>query len=373
MIIGYDANEANVEKRVGSGQYAYEILRHMALLLGQDQLWIYLKNSPKLDFPQANEQVKYLIFGPKPLWTQIALPLRLYTRKHPNVFFSPAHYAPRLCPVPSVITIHDLSYLKFPDLFLKKDLKQLESWTKYSVKQAAHIITPSKSAKEDVVNFYKYPEDKIIVIQHGYDKERFNENLDEAKVTQVKQKYGISGDYVLYLGTLQPRKNIERLIDAFNVLLSNPEPRTSNLHLVIAGKKGWLFESVFQKVKSMHLEKHVIFTDYVKDDEVPYLYKGARLYVLPSLYEGFGMPLIEAMACGTPVAASNVSSIPEVIGPGLFFNPENTDEIAHSIKTITTMAEGKYRSLQQKSINHAKQFSWQKAARETLLVLRAQA
>lgn len=370
MTIGYDANEANVEKRVGVGQYAYEILRHVSQLITDDQLWIYLKNAPRTDLPQATEQVKYKIFGPKPLWTQLALPVHLYIDKRPTVFFSPAHYAPRFCPVPSVITIHDLSYVKFPDLFLKKDLKQLEDWTRYSVKRAARIITPSQSAKADVVSHYAYPADKITVVQHGYDSDRFHENLDPAKTKQVLQLYGISGDYILYLGTLQPRKNVERLIDAFATLIANPEPQTPNLRLVIAGKKGWLFESIFKKVQILKLEDKVVLTDYVKDEEVPYLYKGARLYILPSLYEGFGMPLIEAMACGTPVAGSNVSSIPEVIGPGVLFNPESADEIANAIRKILTLAQDEYQALQHASIVHAKQFTWEKAAEETLLVLK---
>lgn len=370
MIIGYDANEANVEKRVGVGQYAYEIVRHIAHLLADDQLWIYLKNTPRIDLPQATEQVKYKIFGPKPLWTQLALPLRLYADKRPSVFFSPAHYAPRFCPAPSVITIHDLSYVKFPDLFLKKDLKQLEDWTRYSVKHAAHIITPSRSAKDDVVSHYKYPADKITVIQHGYDSDRFHENLDPAKTKQVLQSYGISSDYILYLGTLQPRKNVERLIDAFATLIANPEPQTPNLLLVIAGKKGWLFESIFKKVQSLRLEDKIILTDYVKDEEVPYLYNGAKLYVLPSLYEGFGMPLIEAMACGTPVAGSNVSSIPEVIGPGLLFNPESAKEIADAIMKVLSMSQDDQQKIQYASIDHAKQFTWQKTAMETLHVLK---
>lgn len=370
MNIGFDANEANVDKRVGSGQYAYEILRHMAELLDQDQLWIYLKNSPKTDFPQASEQVKYHIFGPKPLWTQLALPFRLNTSKRPNVFFSPAHYAPRFCPVPSVITIHDLSYLKFNDYFLKKDLKQLENWTKYSVRKAAHIITPSQSAKNDVISYYNYPAGRITAIAHGYDKERFHENLDPLKTKQVLQSYDIISDYILYLGTLQPRKNIERLIEAFELLtrIQNLEPRT--LQLVVAGKKGWLFESIFKKIKEMKVEDRVIFTDYVKDDEVPYFYKGAKLYILPSLYEGFGMPLIEAMACGTVVAGSNVSSIPEVIGPGLLFNPESVDEIAHTMQKVLQMPQNDYQQKQKESISFAKQFSWEKSADKTLQILR---
>ncbi len=366
MTIGFDANEANVEKRVGSGQYAFEILRHI-VQIPKDKFTIYLKNTPRLDFPQPSEQITYRIFGPKPLWTQIALPFHLYTQSRPDVFFSPAHYAPRFSPVPTVITVHDLSYLKFPHYFLKKDIRQLENWTKYSVKHARKIITPSQSAKNDVIKYYNFPAENITVVHHGYDKERFFDDLDKAKVTQIKQTYGIKNDYILYVGTLQPRKNINNLLEAYKSI-ANSYP---SLQLVIAGKKGWLFDDIFIKVKALQIEDRVLFTDYVKDDEVAYLYKGAKLYILPSLYEGFGMPLLEAMACGTPVAASNVSSMPEIIGPGLLFDPEDIKDIAQAIVKVLQMPIDLYEKLQQEGIAFATTFSWEKAANETVQVLHA--
>ncbi len=367
MLIGYDANEANVEKRVGSGQYAYEILVHLAKIIGADQLSIFLKNQPRLDFQQPTENITYRIFGPKPLWTQFALPVHLFLdRPRLDVFFSPAHYAPRFSPCPTVITIHDLSYLKFPQYFLKKDLQQLKNWTAYSVKKAQHIITPSQSAKNDVVSFYNYPANKVTAIPHGFNKERFTANIDQNKITQVKQTYGISKDYILYLGTLQPRKNIIWLLDAF-APVSKAKP---DITLVIAGKKGWLFEEIFKHVKELNIEHRVLFTDYVPDDVVQYLYAGALLYILPSLYEGFGMPLVEAMACGTLVAGSNVSSIPEVIGPGWLFDPENVNEMTKTILDVLTLSKDERQKRQKASIAFANTFSWEKAADATLGVLK---
>lgn len=366
MIIAYDANEANVEKRVGSGQYAFEILRTMAEKIEPDILRIYLKTAPRIDFPQPSENIKYDIFGPKPLWTQIALPLRLYTHKKPSVFFSPAHYAPRFSPVPTVVTIHDLAYVRFPDYFLKKDIEQLRRWTAYSIKNAAHIIVPSEATKQDVVKYYEYPENRITVIPHGYDRDRFHKDLDPAAAKQMRQLLGLPEDYILYLGTLQPRKNIIRLLKAYH------QARSAGItnSLVITGKRGWLYDDIFSTVESLGLKQHVIFTDYVKDEDVPYLYAGARLYILPSLYEGFGLPLIEAMACGTPVAAANNSSLPEVIGPGMLFDPNDSNAIAQTIEKAVRMPGAEYIRVKEAGIKFANQFSWPKAAEETLAVLR---
>lgn len=366
MIIGYDANEANVEKRVGSGQYAFEILKHMADQTRDDTLVIYLKNPPRRDFPHPNEHLTYTIFGPKPLWTQIALPFNLYTSNKAHVFFSPAHYAPRKSPVPSVVTVHDLSYLKFPELFLKKDLKQLTQWTAYSVKNAAHIIVPSRSTKNDVISHYNCSATKVTVIPHGYNAQRFHNQLNPLKCNQIKQKYGLPKEYLLYLGTIQPRKNITRLLEAYRKLVDEG----SRVPLVITGKRGWLYEDIFAKVDDLRLREHVIYTDYVHDEDVPYFYAGATLYVNPSLYEGFGMPVLEAMACGTLVAVSNNSSLPEVVGPGFTFYPEDIESMYLAIIAALKLTNEEKKKKQEEGLGFVNQFSWERAAAQTLVVLR---
>ena len=354
MIIGIDGNEANVASRVGSGTYAFELLNQFQKSK-KHKFVIYLKEKPQSDFPKETQNFKYLIFGPKKLWTQFALPVKLAFGPKIDVFFSPAHYGPRFSKVPYVVTIHDLSYLHFPELFKKEDLLQLTSWSKYSIKNSKHIIAPSKSTKEDIAKNYKIAPSKITVTYEGYDKSRFKPP-PQTRINLVKKRYRIKNNYIIFVGTIQPRKNIERLIEAV--------AQIRNLQLVIAGKKGWLYDSILAKAR----EKSVIFTDFVPDKDLPALIGGAQAYVLPSLWEGFGIPVIEAQACGVPTVVSNTSSLPEVVGEsGILVDPTNVESIANGIKKAL---DPKTRiNLVKAGFANIKRFSWETCARETLKIL----
>ena len=359
MKIGLDGNEANIENRVGSGKYVYELIKQFS----QNKKYefeVFLKQNPLSDLPKETKNFKYNVFGPKFLWTQFALPMHLTFGKRPDLFFSMSHYGPRFSPVPYVITIFDLSYLHYPELFRKNDLYQLTNWTKYSIKNSKHIFAISKSTKEDIIKNYGVDPSKITVIYIGYDKNLFKPQPKE-KIQKVKKMYKVSGDYIIFVGTLQPRKNLERLIESFSRL-------THQLQLVIVGRKGWLYDSIFKKVKDLDLEKRVIFTDYVPDNDLPPLICGAEAYVLPSLWEGFGIPVIEAQACGVPVVVSNVSSLPEIVADsGILVDPEKTDSIANGIKKSL---DAKTRTvLVKRGFENAKRFSWEKCAKETLTIL----
>ncbi len=381
MLIGVDGNEANVKNRVGSGQYALELLKEFAKNK-QHNFTIYLKEKPLTDLPEEGENFKYKVFGPKKFWTQFALPIKLTFGKKPDVFFSVAHYGPRYSKVPYVVTIHDLSYLHYPHMFKKDDLLQLTAWSKYSIANSAHIVAVSKTTKDDIIKSYHLASSKITVTYEGYDKSRFKPQ-PKSKIDQIKKKYKIKDDYIIFVGTLQPRKNLERLIEALALVNSsslmvhranNPmNDKQSTMNLVIAGKKGWLYESIFEKVKGMNLENKVISTDFVPDDDLPSLISGAKLYVLPSLWEGFGIPVIEAQACGVPVIVSNSSSLPEIVGEsGVLVDPQSVDSIASGIKKVLT--DEKMRSdLVKKGFENIKRFSWQKCAKETLKVLESAA
>ncbi|MCR4324903.1 MAG: glycosyltransferase family 4 protein [Candidatus Curtissbacteria bacterium] len=364
MLIGVDANEANVKNRVGSGTHAFELLKQFAeLATSKHQFEIFLKEKPLEDLPKENQNFKYKVFGPKKLWTQFALPLRLLGNK-PDVFFSMTHYGPRFSRVPNVVTIYDLSYLHYPELFNKDDLYQLKSWSKYSIEGAKHIIAISQSTKDDIIKNYGVSPSKISVTYMGYDQKLFKPQ-NKSKIDNIKKKYKIGGDYIIFVGTLQPRKNIERLIEAFAEVNS----KIPDVELMIAGKKGWLFEPIFEKVKKLNLEKEIIFTDYVPDDDLPPLIAGAKVYILPSLWEGFGIPVIEAQACGVPVSVSETSSLPEVVDKsGFTFDPEKVPEITSSLLVLLT--DDKLRSmLIEKGFKNVKRFSWEKCAKETLKIL----
>ncbi|MBI3282462.1 glycosyltransferase family 4 protein [Candidatus Curtissbacteria bacterium] len=332
----------------------------------ENHFCIFLKEKPLPDLPKETENFKYKIFGPKKLWTQFALPVKLTFGEKLDVFFSPAHYGPRFSKVPYVVTVHDLSYLSFPQMFRRDDLLQLTAWSKYSIENSAHIIAPSQTTKDDIVKNYNVASSKITVTYEGYNKQLFKPQ-SKSKVESVKSKYKINGAYIIFVGTLQPRKNLERLIEAF-YQLGRPLIGVEPLKLVICGKKGWLYDSIFEKVTQLKLESKVIFTDYVPDADLPALIGGASVDVLPSLWEGFGIPVIEAQACGVPVVVSETSSLPEIVGEsGILVDPESVESIAKGIKKAL---DPKTRIiLVKKGFENIKRFSWENCAKETLKVL----
>ncbi len=367
MIIGIDGNEANVEKKVGISEYAYQLLlefyKHSEI-----EFCIYLKNSPRADMPKERNGWKYILVGPKKLWTQIGLPIYLFTHfPRPTVFFSPTHYAPRFAPVPTAISIMDVSYLHFPELFAKRDLYQLTSWTKYSATHAKRIFTISQSSKNDILKEYQKQAQEVLVTYPGIKNAESNMN-DAVSKKDLQKKFGISGVYILFVGTLQPRKNIERLIEAYARVKQNVK-NEKDLQLVIVGKKGWLYEPILEAPKRLGISESVKFLEFVDDNELPSLYKNAILFVLPSLYEGFGLPVVEAMKYGTPVITSNVSSLPEAGGDAaLYINPESVEDIAKAIEKLLDNPKLREQMVK-KGYQHIKQFSWEKAAKETLDVL----
>src|SRR3989344_3190442 len=199
MIIGLDGNEANAEKRVGSGKYAFELLKQFSKVQEHDFL-IYFKEKPLPDLPKESRNFKYAFFGPKKMWTQFALPIKLTFSSKLDVFFSLGHYGPRFSKIPFVVTVHDLSYLHYPNLFNRDDLYQLKSWSSYSIKNSAHIFAISSSTKNDIVHNYGVNPSKVTVTHMGYDERRFKPQ-SKAKITKAKKKYKIEGDYIIFVGT----------------------------------------------------------------------------------------------------------------------------------------------------------------------------
>ncbi|MFZ5366151.1 MAG: glycosyltransferase family 4 protein [Patescibacteria group bacterium] len=363
MLVGVDGNEANVRERVGSNQYAFELLWALYRLKNPYSWVIYLRDKPLSDMPPVRKNWTYRVFGPKKFWTQWRLPLNLYIhRPRPDVFFSPGHYAPRWSPIPLVVSIMDLGYLKFPEQFTKKDLYQLTNWTARSIKKASHILTISESTKNDIIKEYKIPENRITVTYPGYDRKKFKIANLKFKIEKIKKRYKIPGDYILFLGSLRPSKNIEGLLSAYHTLMhDNPD-----LCLVVAGKKGWMYQGIFEKTKELSLEKRVIFTDYIPEEDVPALMSGAKVFIMPSFWEGFGIPVVEAMACGVPVVVSNAGSLPEVAGrAGVIVDPYKSEDIARGIVEALKNRE----ALVKKGLEQVKKFSWEKCAKETLKVL----
>lgn len=362
FTIGIDANEANVASRVGISEYAFQILNMLYRFRKENTIKhvfkIYLKSEPLTSLPEETDWWKYIVVKPSKLWTQIGLPFSLYTSsKKPDVFLTLTHYAPRFSPVPTIVSVMDLSYLHFPETFRKNDLYQLTKWTEYSVKKAEKVVTISNSSKDDIIKHYHVPPGKVKVVHLGLKPLSMDKKLSDL------EGFGVKGNYVLFVGTLQPRKNIVRLIESFAML---PDDIRSKYQLVIVGKKGWLYEEILSAPKKLNIEEKVLFLDYVSDNDLPSFYKNADVFVLPSLYEGFGLPVLEAMKYGCPVITSNVSSLPEAGGDAaLYVDPEDKESIRDAIVKVLTD-----KSLREKMIEkgntHYKKFTWEKAAHEVL-------
>lgn len=353
MIIAIDGYEANVSNRVGIGRYAYEIIRTMYTISQKNSFQIYLPDQPLPDMPKGTDSWRYRIAGPKNLWTFIGLPLALtLDRPAADVIFSPTHYVPRWVSMPAVCAIMDVSYLEYPQMFRPRDLHQLVNWTAYSTRVAAAILTISQFSKRAIIKAYGVSDKRVVVTYPG---------LTMPNTQTQTTPYG---DYILSVGTLQPRKNFVRLIEAFSSIRST----YPDLTLVIAGKKGWLYEEILEAPKKYGVEKKVKFLDFVPDDELPDLYRNAKVFALPSLYEGFGLPVLEAMSYGCPVVVSKTGSLPEIAGEaGIYIDPEDVGSIA---KGLIEALEGKGK---EKRATRAKaqvaKFTWEKAAKQTLEVL----
>jgi glycosyltransferase involved in cell wall biosynthesis len=370
MIIGIDGNEANVEKRVGIGEYAYELLRQFAERREENiDFRIYLKTDPLPHMPRVHDRFTYRIISPGKLWTQWRLPLDLYIHKpRVNVFFTPSHYAPRFSPMPTVISVMDLSYMFFPELFNKSDLYQLKNWTSYSVKKAKKVLTISNSSKNDIIKEYNIASGKVVVTYPGV-READSLTPQIYSMNQIKNTHNISGNYILFVGTLQPRKNIIKLMEAFSHVASS-EKSPKDLQLVIIGKKGWLYEEILNAPEKYDITDKVVFLDSITNEDLPLFYKNALCMVLPSLYEGFGLPVLEAMKYDCPVIASSVSSLPEAGGEAcLYINPEDTADMSEKITSLITN-ENLRKELIEKGRAQVKKFSWQKTAKDTLEILK---
>jgi glycosyltransferase involved in cell wall biosynthesis len=325
MLIGIDGNEANLSTRVGVGQYAFNILSELYLLDKTNQYIIYLKDNPLDDLPKPRQNWQYKIFGPSKFWTRLALPFKLFIQKEKlNLFYSPGHYLPILCPFSMVCTIHDIGYLQFKEQFTNKDFYQLVNWTKDSLKKSVHITTVSEFSKTEIINTYSINPSKISVVPNGVGEPP---KISPKQSENTLNKFSIKRPYFLYLGTLKPNKNIPFLINAFS--------KIKNYNLVIAGKKGWLYDEIFKLVTNLKLQDKVIFTGFVNDFDRWALYKNAQSTVLPSTYEGFGIPALESMKAGTPVIVSDIPPFVEVVGKaGIYIDPHSTKTLVSALNSV---------------------------------------
>ncbi|MCA9930524.1 MAG: glycosyltransferase family 4 protein [Anaerolineales bacterium] len=350
-------------RRAGIHQYIAQVLRHLPREEDGPTYTVYTRHEP--DFLQQAGITAVSTSLPtenrlfRIVWEQIVWPWQV--RQHRvDLLHSMAFVTPLLSKRPAVVTVYDLSFLHFPENFPAVQRLYLHTQTRRSVRKARRIIAISESGRQDVHRFFEIPLRRIDVVRPGVDE--MYRPLPPEEITAFRHEKGINGRFILHVGTLQPRKNIPVLLDAFAQLPNE------TVQLVLVGGKGWLFDEIFARVQALGLMDRVHFTGYVPDDELPLWYNAADLFVLPSQYEGFGMPIVEAMACGTPVVAADNSSLPEAAGQaGLLFSPQNVPELTERMANVLDdrALSDKMRRL---GIQHAHNFSWERAGRETAVV-----
>lgn len=262
-----------------------------------------------------------------------------------------------------IVLVYDMVYKAFPETVKKRTKSLLKMSLEKTCERADHIITISEFSKREIIKYLGIPEGKISIMPCGVDLSIYHPDYSEEMIVKTLGKYNVPRNYLLYLGTLEPRKNIVRMIEAYSLA---KEKNTDIPKLVMAGGKGWVYSRIFETVHRLKLEDDIIFTGYISEFDVPMLMKGARAFLFPSLYEGFGMPPLEAMACGTPVLVSNVASLPEVVGEAsIKVDPFSVESIKSGIELIT-YDESIRIELSQKGLERAKMFTWDRAAQVLL-------
>jgi glycosyltransferase involved in cell wall biosynthesis len=372
MLIGIDASRATAVQRTGTERYSLNLIRALVAAGSEHRFRLYTNGPAEtLRAMAANAELRALPF-PR-LWTHLRLSMEMLAHA-PDVLFVPAHVLPLIHPQRSVVTVHDLGYLHYPEAHRAVDRSYLDWSTRWNAQQATAVLADSLATKEELVRAYQINPGKVRVVYLGRD-EAMAPVPAAGRLAEVRLRYGIGERYLLYVGTLQPRKNLGRVIEAFGRLAADPQ--LADMQLVLAGKRGWLYESLFARVVELNLASRVLFPGYVEEVDLPALLSGASALVYPSLYEGFGIPVLEAGACDVPVITSNTSSLPEVAGDpaagpeqaaALLVDPHDVDAIADAMHRIATDAALRA-ELTRRGRENIKRFSWEKCARETLAVL----
>ncbi|MCG8348771.1 MAG: glycosyltransferase family 4 protein [Chloroflexales bacterium] len=378
MHIGIDASRVAVSQRTGTERYSYELLAALAGLDRHNSYTLYCNGLPS-QLPPLGPNFALRNIPASRLWTHLRLgPETL--RHPPDVLFIPAHVLPLFHARNSVVTIHDLGYLAFPETHTVRRRLELHLTTFWSARAARRLITDSWATKHDLIERYRIAPDKISVIHLGRTAHFQPVVSDGQVIAAACARYGLDARYFLYVGTVQPRKNLARLIDAFGLAIRDQglgmkdgvtqrQSSQANLKLVIAGKKGWLTESIERRAAELGIAEQVQFIGYVDDADLPALLSGALAFVFPSLYEGFGMPVLEAMACGAPVLTSTTSSLPEVAGDAaLSVDPCDTQAIATALTRLANEPNLR-EDLRVRGLKHVGRFSWERCAEQTLSVL----
>lgn len=369
MLIGIDASRANRLQKTGVEWYAWHVIQELKKIIPPAMEVVLYSAEPlrgELAQLPANWQSKVLNWPPRFLWTHFRLSWELIWHK-PDVYFIPAHVIPFISRGRAVVTIHDVAYRVFPEAYSRKGrfyLNFLTHYQKYFVKK---IITISEAAKKDIIKYYRVPAEKIAITPLAYGAERYQIINEPKKIAQILAKYGIKKPFLMSISRLEFKKNTHGVIEAFSRL------PISDYQLVLIGKHGRGYKYIQAALDQSPVKDKIIMPGWVSEEDVPYLMNAAEAFLFPSFYEGFGIPILEAMACGCPVITSNTTACAEVAGEAaVLINPDNPEEISRQILKLTK--DQSFREeMVKRGLEHVKQFSWQRTAEETWKILKNQA
>jgi glycosyltransferase involved in cell wall biosynthesis len=383
LRIGIDYTSA-VRQRAGIGRYTRNLVRGVAEIDTENDYVLFVAGGwgagDGLGTWPSNFQIRSVPFSERSmqiLWQRLRLPIPIQALTGPlDLFHAPDFVLPPRAKMPAVLTVHDLSFIRVPDCFVPGFRSYLERAVARSVRRADLILADSQNTKQDLVELMRVDPAQVTVLYPGVEA-CFCPVRDEEVLMQVRRRYGLPYRFILGLGTLQPRKNFRGLVEGFGCLLAAGSRHTAlsrlvdDLQLVVVGGQGWMFEDTLAAVEAEGLRQRVHFAGFVEDRDLAAVYSLAVAFAFPSWYEGFGLPVLEAMACGTPVVVSDNSSLPEVVGgAGLLVDAADSAALADALLKILA-DEPLRRGLGSRGIERAKRFSWRNSAEQLLDVYQA--
>jgi glycosyltransferase involved in cell wall biosynthesis len=368
--IGIDASSANKQQKTGIEWYAYHLIRELAKIDQKNTYKLYANKpltSGLLNLGKNFHEVR-LKWPFKYLWLQGRLSLEMLFNP-PDILLVPAQPLPMICPRKSLNTIHDLGFKKYPEAYAKKYVQYLDWSIKHALKKAQKIIAISDFTKQELIKIYQAKEEGIVMIPLGYDEKFYYPIKDLELLKTIKEKYDLKNHFLLYLGRLEKKKNIITLIKAFELLLAQESHLKTDLQLVLVGKAGFGYQEIKEKINSSFVKDQIKELGWIDEKEMPSLLGASKIFIFPSLYEGFGLPIVQAMACGVPVIASDIPALKEVGEDAcLYFSANSPEDLKSKIQQVL-----ENQSLREKLINHgflqSQKYSWQRCAARTLAVV----
>ncbi len=369
MRIGIDGSRAFLKQRTGIEEYSYQVIKNLAYRqaslrdkFSNHEVFLYLRKGQEVDFDlEKNWKIKRINWPY--LWTQLGLSLEMIFNRI-DVLFIPAHVIPVIKAKKTVVVVHGLEYEFCPDAYSLWERIYMRFFIKRSCQKADKIIAVSENTKKDLANLYKIEPEKIKVVYEGFSVSQ--KSKVKSQNHNLKLKSILNQKFLLFLGRVEKRKNVRGIIEAFEIL---KQKYKTDYKLVLAGKPGYGYQEIKTKIQKSKFKDDIVELGFVSEQKKQALYENAEVFLFPSFYEGFGLPILEAQSVGTPVVGSNTSSLPEVVGEGgIMVDPKDYEEMAQSMNRLAT--DDNFREdLIQKGFENKKRFSWEKCASQIASIL----